>query len=97
MKGIEINLQSNEIQNWCSNQVTTSSISFTMPTHNKEYQFLGMIVWCVCELVKLHSSGPWQGLGFSISGEIFSGVFSRFDNVIPADTWNYHVYFTELT
>ncbi|KAH0713380.1 hypothetical protein KY290_008977 [Solanum tuberosum] len=83
--GIEIYLQSNEIPDWCSNQVTASSISFTMPTHNKEYQFLGMIVWCVRELVKVPSSGPWQGFGFSISGEMFSGVFSRYDNVIPAE------------
>ncbi|XP_060180720.1 disease resistance protein RUN1-like [Lycium barbarum] len=57
-QGVEIYLQSNEIPDWCSNQVTASSLCLSMPRHNKEYKFLGMIIWCVHKIVKVRSSGP---------------------------------------
>nr|XP_016491655.1 PREDICTED: TMV resistance protein N-like isoform X2 [Nicotiana tabacum] len=44
---LEIYLECNEIPEWCRNQVIASSICLTMPTHNKEYNFLGMVLWFV--------------------------------------------------
>ncbi|XP_049407065.1 disease resistance protein RUN1-like isoform X3 [Solanum stenotomum] len=44
---VKINLESNEIPDWCSNKVTAPSICLTMPTlHNNK--FLGMVLWFVC-------------------------------------------------
>ncbi|XP_049344298.1 disease resistance protein RUN1-like [Solanum verrucosum] len=44
---VKINLDSNEIPDWCSNKVTAPSICLTMPTlHNNK--FLGMVLWFVC-------------------------------------------------
>ncbi|KAH0641400.1 hypothetical protein KY285_037986 [Solanum tuberosum] len=46
---LQINLESNEIPDWCSNKVTAPSICLTMPTvHNNK--FLGMVLWFVCRL-----------------------------------------------
>ncbi|KAL3359735.1 hypothetical protein AABB24_016317 [Solanum stoloniferum] len=50
---LQINLESNEIPDWCSNKVAASSICLTMPTvHNNK--FLGMVLWFVCRLCDLH-------------------------------------------
>nr|XP_009758997.1 PREDICTED: TMV resistance protein N-like [Nicotiana sylvestris] len=46
-RDLEIYLECNEIPEWCRNQVTASSMRLTMPTHNKEYNFLGMVLWFV--------------------------------------------------
>ncbi|XP_060178606.1 TMV resistance protein N-like isoform X2 [Lycium barbarum] len=48
-KGFKIKLQCNEIPDWCSNQVATPSICLTVPRHDKEYKFLGMVLWLVCD------------------------------------------------
>ncbi|XP_059301878.1 disease resistance protein RUN1-like isoform X2 [Lycium ferocissimum] len=80
-QGLEIYLQCDEykVPDWFNHQVTTSSICFTMPTHNKKYTFLGMFLWCV------RSSCPWKGLGFSIAGKMTSRVVLRLDNVTRAE------------
>ncbi|KAF3616833.1 putative TMV resistance protein N-like isoform X2 [Capsicum annuum] len=80
--GLEIYLQSNEIPDFCSNQVTSSSIYFTMPTHNA-YQFLGMTLWCVRKFVKVPISRAFQiprGLSFNIVGRTPSRCYHwRYD------------------
>uniref|UniRef100_M1CI77 TIR-NBS-LRR type disease resistance protein n=1 Tax=Solanum tuberosum TaxID=4113 RepID=M1CI77_SOLTU len=44
---LRINLESNEIPDWCSNKVTAPSICLIMPTvHNNK--LLGMVLWFVC-------------------------------------------------
>ncbi|KAH0635077.1 hypothetical protein KY284_037863 [Solanum tuberosum] len=45
---LHIYLQSNEIPDWCSNQVTAPSICFTIPSVYKK-KSLGMILWFVCD------------------------------------------------
>ncbi|XP_033511363.1 disease resistance protein RUN1-like [Nicotiana tomentosiformis] len=48
LRDLEVYLQCNEIPEWCRNQVTASSMRLTMPIHNnKEYNFLGMVLWFV--------------------------------------------------
>ncbi|XP_015170536.1 TMV resistance protein N-like [Solanum tuberosum] len=50
---LQINHESNEIPDWCSNKVTATSICLTMPTvHNNK--FLGMVLWFVCRLCDVH-------------------------------------------
>ncbi|XP_049388262.1 disease resistance protein RUN1-like [Solanum stenotomum] len=52
---LQIILESNEIPDWFSNKVTALSICLTMPTlHNKEYKFLGMVLWFVRRLCDVH-------------------------------------------
>lgn len=48
-QGLQIYLECNEIPDWCSNKVTAPSICFTMPIHNEEYKFLGMVLWFICD------------------------------------------------
>ncbi|XP_060178824.1 disease resistance protein Roq1-like [Lycium barbarum] len=43
----QIDLQCNEIPDWCSNKVAAPSICLTVPRHDKEYKFLGMALWFV--------------------------------------------------
>ncbi|KAG5588607.1 hypothetical protein H5410_049041 [Solanum commersonii] len=45
---LHIYLQSNEIPDWCSIQVTAPSICFTIPSVYKK-KSLGMILWFVCD------------------------------------------------
>ncbi|KAH0711985.1 hypothetical protein KY289_007944 [Solanum tuberosum] len=56
-QSLRINLECNEIPDWCSNKVTAPSICLTMPTvHNKEYKFSGMVLWFVyplCDVILL--------------------------------------------
>ncbi|XP_016566173.2 disease resistance protein RUN1 [Capsicum annuum] len=82
---LEIYLQSTEIPDWCSNQVTASSICFTMPTvHDKKYQFLGMILWCVHKFVIEWDTLSYQrGLKFFIVGKKYSIYDWRYDFRIP--------------
>ncbi|KAH0739940.1 hypothetical protein KY290_038645 [Solanum tuberosum] len=50
---LQINLESNEIPDWCSNKVTAPSICLTLPTvHNNN--FLGMVLWFVCHFCNVH-------------------------------------------
>ncbi|XP_070019039.1 disease resistance protein RUN1-like [Nicotiana sylvestris] len=78
MGPLEIYLECKEIPEWCSNQVTASSMCLTMPTHNnKEYNFLGMVLWLVCDFLDVApfpsfrisiahiepSSIPWNNIG----------------------------------
>ncbi|KAG5588464.1 hypothetical protein H5410_048898 [Solanum commersonii] len=84
--GLEIYLQSNEIPDFCINRVTSSSICFTMPTHN-EYKFLGMIVWCVRKFVKVPTSRGLhpRGLSFNVVGRMPSKCYHwRYDYEIHA-------------
>nr|XP_016508749.1 PREDICTED: disease resistance protein TAO1-like [Nicotiana tabacum] len=68
---LETYLECNEFPEWCSNQVTASSICFTMPTHNNEYNFLGMVLWFVVDALdvalsiahKVPSGIPWSHIG----------------------------------
>ncbi|XP_060202499.1 disease resistance protein RUN1-like [Lycium barbarum] len=80
-RGFKIDLQCNEIPDWCNTQVTTSSICFTMPTH-KEYKFLGIILWCVFKIVNVRSSSRSQGLNFSIAGKTSSSFHWPYYEVI---------------
>ncbi|XP_059277143.1 disease resistance protein RUN1-like isoform X2 [Lycium ferocissimum] len=82
---LEIYLQSNEIPHWCNNQVTSSSICFTMPTHNKEYTFLGMILACVRKFANIPTSRGFhsRGLSFNIAGKMSSRGNWVYDYVIP--------------
>ncbi|KAL3360027.1 hypothetical protein AABB24_016503, partial [Solanum stoloniferum] len=48
-----LQIECNEIPDWCSNKVTAPSICLTMPTvHNNK--FLGMVLWFVCRLCDVH-------------------------------------------
>ncbi|OIT35606.1 tmv resistance protein n [Nicotiana attenuata] len=75
---LEIYLECKEIPEWCSNQVTASSMCLTMLTHNNnEYNFLGMVLWLVCDFLDVApfpsfrisiahiepSSIPWNNIG----------------------------------
>ncbi|KAH0640630.1 hypothetical protein KY285_037216 [Solanum tuberosum] len=52
---VQINLQCNEIPDWCSNKVTAPSICFTMPTlHTNDYKLLGVVLWVVCHFCNAH-------------------------------------------
>ncbi|OIT35602.1 PREDICTED: disease resistance protein TAO1-like isoform X2 [Nicotiana attenuata] len=59
MCGLDIYFQCNEIPKWCRNQVTASSICLTVPAHNnKEYNFLGMVLWFVSDLFDVFRHNP---------------------------------------
>ncbi|XP_059296933.1 disease resistance protein Roq1-like isoform X2 [Lycium ferocissimum] len=79
-RGLNIYPQCKEVPEWCRNQVTTSSICFTMPpTYNKEHQFLGMIAWCARKFVKTVSPG-----GFSFAkNESSRSYYWPYDRAIP--------------
>lgn len=46
---LQVYVRGNEIPEWCCNKVTALSICFTMPKHKKDYKFLGMVLWVVCD------------------------------------------------
>ncbi|XP_059277144.1 uncharacterized protein LOC132031268 [Lycium ferocissimum] len=81
---LEIYLQSNEIPHWCNNQVTSSSICFTMPTHNKVYVFR-MILARVRKFANIPTSRGFhsRGLSFNIAGKMSSRGNWVYDYVIP--------------
>nr|XP_009773803.1 PREDICTED: protein SUPPRESSOR OF npr1-1, CONSTITUTIVE 1-like [Nicotiana sylvestris]XP_009773804.1 PREDICTED: protein SUPPRESSOR OF npr1-1, CONSTITUTIVE 1-like [Nicotiana sylvestris] len=75
---LEIYLECSEIPEWCSNQITASSICLTVQTHNnEEYNFLGMVLWFVVDALdvalfptfrisiahKVPSGIPWSNIG----------------------------------
>ncbi|OIT37819.1 tmv resistance protein n [Nicotiana attenuata] len=78
--GLDIYLETNEIPNWCRNQVTDSSICFTMPIH-EEYKFLGMILWCACNFVNVSPYSRRQFLSFRIAGKISSFCWPYYDSL----------------
>ncbi|KAL3360044.1 hypothetical protein AABB24_016513, partial [Solanum stoloniferum] len=78
---LQINLESNEIPDWCSNKVTAPSICLTMPTvHNNK--FLGMVLWFVCRLCDVHELEHFAVTVAHIkrSGLLWSWSFDRSDS-----------------
>uniref|UniRef100_M1CI78 ATP binding protein n=2 Tax=Solanum tuberosum TaxID=4113 RepID=M1CI78_SOLTU len=96
---LQINLESNEIPDWCSNKVTAPSICLTMPTvHNNK--FLGMVLWFVCHfgnvssylqsfivtVAHVESSTFWWSSHFNIpdsQGEISRVYYFSYSNNRP--------------